>query len=339
MKTSVVIPAHNESDTIVQCIESVLVNEPFSIYVLLDNCTDDTEEKVKRYFPHEVQVVHSKNNKDKKAGALNQFFSKYLVTYNDDDCILVLDADTYLSNDFLKKALGYIRDGYDAVGGVFLGREDGSFVGWCEANEFARYQYDVAKLKGKAIVLTGTSTLFTVATLKAVEKEEGTFYSTKMLTEDAYMSILLKHMGYKIIAPVECATTTEVMGTWSKLYRQRLRWRRGFFECLQSFGITKITIEYWLRTLLAMLGIVVTFIYLLFVAIAVVFGGLNLSAFWIIITLIFVLERVLTVRRRGWLTTLLASVIVIELVYEVFLQYTYGVAYWKATFSKQKGNW
>ena len=49
-------------------------------------------------------------------------------------------------------------------------------------------------------------------------------------------------------------------------------------------------------------------------------SGLRLQPFWLAASVVFVLERVVTVRRRGWRQMLLAAPLVIEMVYDLFLQ-------------------
>ena len=255
--------------------------------------------------------------------------------------VLIVDADTILSRKYIEKSLMYIDAGYSGVGGVFTGKLGFGFLGWCQRNEFARYKYDVKKLKGKAIVLTGTSAMFTVSALRDVcnSRPAGNVYDTEALTEDAEISLRLKHLGHEIIAPVECATSTDIMPTWKALYKQRLRWRKGFVDNLRSFGITKHTWEYWLRQAFAAMGICVTALYLTTLAFVLLFvQSLAVHPIFLAMTGVFVLERVLTVRKRGFLTTVAASVMIIELVYEVFLQATYGVAYVKAL-TNSKGEW
>jgi biofilm PGA synthesis N-glycosyltransferase PgaC len=149
----------------------------------------------------------------------------------------------------------------------------------------------------------------------------------------------LKHLGHDIIAPVECATVTDIMPTWGKLYKQRLRWRKGFMDNLKAFGITKHTWEYWLRQIFAVMGICVTAIYLASLVYALIFvQHLVMHPLFIGVTVIFMIERMVTIKKRGFLTTLIAGVMIVELVYELFLQATYGIAYVKSAFNA-KGEW
>jgi len=49
-KWSVIVPCHNVSPWITQCLESIVANDPDEIIVVVDGCTDDTYEKVKAFI-------------------------------------------------------------------------------------------------------------------------------------------------------------------------------------------------------------------------------------------------------------------------------------------------
>ena len=66
---------------------------------------------------------------------------------------------------------------------------------------------------------------------------------------------------WHILAPKECLLTTEVMETWGDLARQRLRWKRGAFENLRDYGLTRITVPYWGRQLLSLVSVLATLLY------------------------------------------------------------------------------
>jgi len=51
---------------------------------------------------------------------------------------------------------------------------------------------------------------------------------------------------------------------------------------------------------------------------------------------VFVLERVVTVRRRGWRQMLLAAPLVIEMVYDLFLQVVQARAFYQVVLRREK---
>ena len=332
-RVTVLIPAHDEEECIAGALRSVWAQSrtPDRVIVVADNCSDGTTEVSRRYGGEVFETV---NNRHKKAGALNQALLEVLPDLKNDDAVLVMDADSFLDREFVEHALSRLSDGrYGGVGGTFGGREGGGFVGMLQRNEYARYARDVNRRKGKVLCLTGTAALLRVEALKrvAASRPNGEVYDTEVLTEDFELTLRLTHLGYHVVSPKECTLSTEVMETWGDLARQRLRWKRGAVENLIQYGLTKVTLEHWARQVVTMLGIVVTFLYLstLFWAITVQ-HTLQLYPIWIAITLVFVTERAISVRRRGWRASLLATLLIIEMPFDLFLQVVHLRAYWQA---------
>ncbi len=324
------VPAHNEESNIAATIESLLAQsrKPNLIVIICDNCTDRTEEIARQY---RVLVLKTVDNKAKKAGALNQALERLLPVFRPQDAVLVMDADSVLDEGFCYHAMKRLDEGdVAAVGGTFTGQPGGGLVGTFQRNEYARYARDVRRLNGKVLVLTGTATVFRVAVLEEVRWARGVgylpggaaqVYDTHVLTEDNELTLALLHLGYSIISPRACRLTTEVMPTWRQLAAQRLRWKRGALENLGDYGWTPITRRYWGRQVLSLLGVIVTFTYLVTILWSLaVHGGVNLQPLWIAVTAIFITERVVTVRSRGLGQMALASLLFVEMVYDIFLQ-------------------
>src|SRR6185312_6205369 len=100
-------------------------------------------------------VFATVGNVEKKAGALNQVLARLLPQTDVHDVIMVMDADSVITTDFLATALGRLEDEPDlmAVGGVFNGEPGGGIIGQLQRNEFSRYQRYISRRKGKVFVL------------------------------------------------------------------------------------------------------------------------------------------------------------------------------------------
>ncbi len=345
---TVLVPAHNESAGITETLLSLnnQTRRPDRIIVVADNCTDDTETLA---LAQGVEVMRTVGNKDKKAGALNFALSELLPDADPEDLVLVQDADSQLALDFIENATDNLLTDelLGAVGGVFSGGPGGGFVGHLQRNEYARYARDVKRLHGKCLVVTGTAALFRVKTLRDVVAArlagtlppgngKGGVYDTSVLTEDNELSFALLTLGYRIASPSNCTLVTEVMPTWRELWAQRLRWKRGAVENCVQYGWTKITRPYWGRQFLSMIGVLVTLAYFGSIIFALTTGmGLNLQPFWIAVTGIFVLERIVTLRFRGWRYMLLAATMY-ETVIDIFLQAVHAKAYLDAALNRKK---
>jgi cellulose synthase/poly-beta-1,6-N-acetylglucosamine synthase-like glycosyltransferase len=335
----VLIPAYNEEGCIGDALYSVWTQSrlPDRVIVVADNCSDGTA-AVARIW--DAEVYETVNNRHKKAGALNQALGDVLLGLKGEDAVLVMDADSLLDEKFVEHALRKLSCGsYGGVGGTFSGRSGGGFVGMLQRNEYARYARDVRRKKGKVLCLTGTAALLRVDALKkvAASRPSGEVYDTEILTEDFELTLKLKHLGYDVVSPKECTLSTEVMETWGDLARQRLRWKRGAVENLIQYGLTRITLEHWARQIVTMLGIVVTLLYLstLFWAVAVQ-HSLHFYPIWVGLTVVFVVERVISVRRRGLRMSMLAALLIVEMPLDLFLQAVHLKAYWQAMFKAQR---
>lgn len=339
-----VVPAHDEEASIGEALRHLEEQElpPDLVVVAADNCTDGTARRAEQAGAHVFTTV---GNRHKKAGALNQVLDAVLPRLRDDDALLVMDADSYLAPTFLAEALRYLHGDVGGVGGVFTGRSGGGYVGMLQRNEYARYARDVARRKGKVLVLTGTATLFSVGTLRRVvrARTEGELpgaaqvYDTEVLTEDNELTLALLHLGYRVVSPKGARLTTEVMESWRDLYRQRLRWKRGALENLRSYGLNRITASYWLRQVVTFFGVVVTAAYLTSLVWSLgVDGTVQLRPVWLAVTGLFVAERVVTVHSRGPAQMALAAVLVAEMTFDVFLQGVHAKALWDALTHRER---
>lgn len=339
------IPAHDEEDSIGGALHHLHRQElaPDLVVVCADNCSDRTAARAQAAGAYVYETV---GNTFKKAGALNQALDQVLPELGGDDAVLVMDADSYLTTTFVAEAARHLAQGYGGVGGVFTGRDGGGYVGMLQRNEYARYARDVHRRKGKVLVLTGTATLFSVRTLHHVvrARAEGLLpgdatqvYDTKVLTEDNELTLALLHLGYKVISPKGARLTTEVMESWGDLYRQRLRWKRGAIENLKDYGLTRITLRYWLRQFVTFFGILVTAAYLGSLVWSLVDAqAVALHPVWLAVTGVFVAERVVTVRSRGPVQMAVSSVLVVEMAFDIFLQGVHAKAIVDALFNRER---
>lgn len=344
---TILIPAHNESDQIVETLDSLWAQStvPKRIVVIADNCTDNTAELART---HGAEVFETIENKHKKAGGLNQWLDQNLDEHGNDELIMVMDADSALDSRFLELAMKHITKGYSACGGVFTGKEGGGFVGALQRNEYARYARDVERKDGKTLVLTGTATVFTAQCLKDVvrgrsrgrlpNKGGAHVYDTTVLTEDNELTFAIKKMGHKIIAPAECKLKTEVMPTWGMLWKQRLRWKRGAIENNFQYGFNRLTLKYWFLQFWGFLGLIATSLYLFSIGAAIATGSLQLHLIWMIVTVVYMVERVVTVAARGWKQMLLAATLIVETPFDFFLQATHAKAFFD-TLVRAKSDW
>jgi len=338
------IPAHNEEESIQQTLAALRAQTVPAdrIIVVADNCTDSTPELARAAG---VEVMVTEGNTHKKAGALNYALQRVLPGLADRDAVLVQDADTFLDPEFLAATARKLRDGFGAAGGNFRGREGGGLCGALQRNEYARYARDTARKHGRVLVITGVGTLLSVAALRDVvagirdgrlpDAGGGYAYSYATLTEDNWMTLALVHLGYRVVSPKDATMTTEVMLTWGDLARQRLRWKRGAFEDLLSFGFSRQTLKGWGLQLVSVIGVLASMAYL-GTLVAIPWVGFHPHLIFLSLTLIYAVERLVTVRSRGWKVALGAATVFGEWGYDLYLQTVQLRALWGVLWRTQK---
>ena len=330
VRCTVLIPAHDEEAVLGLTLESLAAQtrRPDRVVVIADNCTDATVEIARR---HDVEVVETVGNTEKKAGALNQQLARILPDAEPRDVVLVMDADSTLAPVFLHSALARLEADPNlvAVGGLFYGEDGGRFLGQYQRNEYTRYQRVVRRRRGRVFVLTGTASVIRAYALRAVAESRGPLlpgpvgkvYDTRALTEDNELTLSLRTLGARMTCPRECRVTTEIMTTWRDLWRQRLRWQRGALENIGAYGLTRATAMYWGQQLGLAYGVLALQSYLILMAVSLLAAdSLRWSPFWIAIGMIFVVERLVTVWRAGWRGRALAAPMFPELGYAAYLQ-------------------
>lgn len=335
LRCTVLVPAHNEEAVLGTALTSIAAQTRAvqRVVVIADNCTDRTVAVARA---HEVEVVETSGNTEKKAGALNQVLARMLPASVVADVFLVMDADSTISDRFVEVALDLLEDdpSLTAVGGLFYGEEGGGLVGQLQRNEYTRYQRLVARRRDRVFVLTGTASIIRGYALDAVARSRGELlpgppgrvYDTLALTEDNELTLALKTLGARLTSPPECRVTTEVMTTWRDLGRQRLRWHRGAVENIGAYGLTRATAMYWGQQLGLAYGVVALHSFLALTLITLLAAEtLRWSPFWVTLGLVFVVERIVTVWRAGRRARLLAAPVFIELGYAFVLQWCFVV--------------
>jgi cellulose synthase/poly-beta-1,6-N-acetylglucosamine synthase-like glycosyltransferase len=315
MRIVALLPAHNEAALIQDAVSS-LRSQVHRVIVVCDNCSDDTEALARAAGAETFATV---DNSALKAGALNQA----LRHLDDDwDAVLVMDADSVISHDFVETATRVLETEPEvgAVGGVFRGLPPRKFVEWLQDNEYARYGRTIAQNDRKVRVLTGTASVLRRAAVEQLQASRGFVYNPNAITEDNELTLALKTLGWRLRSPYACEVRTELMPTFGLLRKQRLRWYQGALENLRQYGWTPVTVSYWRQQLGLLFSTLALALYVLLLLWSAVIGQLHFSPLWTGVGAGFMIERLVTVWRAGWRSRLVAALVIPELVYDLFLQ-------------------
>ena len=225
---TVLIPAHNEENVIVETVTAALASEvpDLRVIVVNDGSTDRTAELLEEHFGRDprVRILHQANRG--KAAALNRAMSEA-----DTEILITIDADTEVEPDAVRKLLRHFSDlRVGAVAGnVKVGNRARWLTRW-QALEYVTSQ----NMEKRAFDLLNCITVVPGALgawrRKAIEAAGGITADT--VAEDADLTIAIRRLGWRIIYDEEAVAWTEAPETREALVRQRFRWT---FGTLQSF--------------------------------------------------------------------------------------------------------
>ena len=115
MNIYIVIPAHNEQDSIALTLDSFVhqTQLPKRVVVVNDNSTDETEEIAQAYsekYPW-ISLVNSKSSNEHLPGSkiINAFYKGFEILDNNYDIICKFDADLIFPNDYLEKISNHFK--------------------------------------------------------------------------------------------------------------------------------------------------------------------------------------------------------------------------------------
>jgi len=225
---TVLIPAHNEENVIVQTVSSVLESDYNDIHVIVvdDGSADKTGELLEANFSSDprVHLFHQVNRG--KAAALH-----FAMGQARTDIVVTIDADTEVEPDAIRKLLRHFSD--PKVGAIAGNVKVGNRTRWLtrwQALEYITSQ----NMEKRAFDLLNCITVVPGALgawrKSAIEATGGITADT--VAEDADLTIAIRRLGWRVSYDEEAVAWTEAPETAGQLIRQRFRWT---FGTLQAF--------------------------------------------------------------------------------------------------------
>ncbi len=229
-KFTVVIPAHNESMTVLAGLDSVRKNtypkHKLEIIVVDDGSTDDTLQLLrnykKKYKSLNLVVVSQKNAG--KAHAMNNALRNYATG----DLVMCLDADSTIDRNAVREAVRYFEDSrVVAVAANVRIKPTGSILNFTQRMEYlVGYQLKRAlTVYNVEFIVGGVGSVFKREILKKVG-----YYDTNTITEDIDLTVKLLQLGNKenrVVYGSRIIAYTEAVMNLKDLIRQRYRWKYG----------------------------------------------------------------------------------------------------------------
>lgn len=230
-----IIPAHNEAAVVANLVESLknqnYSKELYDIYVIADNCTDNTAEVAR----NAGAIVYERFDETKKTKgfALQWFLAQKIEEDAPYDALCVFDADNIADENFLKAMNKKLCQGENVVQGYrdIKNPTDnwitaGYAIFYWTMNRFYHYaRYNI----GLSPLLNGTGFMVRFDVIKP------TGWDTKTLTEDIEFSLKNiiegRRLGWATDAIVYDEQPTGFKQSWS----QRSRWTVGHIQCLKEY--------------------------------------------------------------------------------------------------------
>jgi cellulose synthase/poly-beta-1,6-N-acetylglucosamine synthase-like glycosyltransferase len=233
-KVALLVPAHNEAGVVGATLKALLNIAPaVDIFVVDDGSKDATRKIALSYVPNVLSLRPNRG----KANAMNACI-EYFKLADRYEYILPMDADTVISESFLKEALPIFEADVDRQIACVVGKVVGRTHNW--VTNYRVWEYEIAQSihkaaqshEGAIIVTPGCSTLYRAEIFKTVKIPTGT------LAEDMDLTFMIhrKKLG-RIVYADKATVVTQDPQTLKDLAKQIDRWYIGFWQCVYKHNV------------------------------------------------------------------------------------------------------
>ena len=236
---AVIISARNESRVVGNLIESIkkqnYPEELVDIYVVADNCTDNTAQVAK----DAGAIVYERSNmlQRGKGYALDYIFKIIQASEDCDkyDGYFVFDADNLLDPNYIAEMNKVFDNGFRVITSYRNSKNyDTNWISSGYSLWFlreARYLNNARMMLGTSCAISGTGFLLH----KEVIRKNGG-WKHHLLTEDIEFSVDSVIHGEKIGYCGKAIIYDEQPTKFSQSWNQRLRWSKGFYQVFGKYG-------------------------------------------------------------------------------------------------------
>lgn len=231
------IAAHNEEAVIANLVKSIkdqdYPSELIDVFVVADACTDNTAQAAREAGA----IVYERNDLSRKGKSwvMDYGFDRILREYpGKHEAFFIFDADNLLSRDYVTIMNDAFDQGYLALTSYRNSKNFGSsWISSAYATWFireARYLNNARMICHTSCAVSGSGYLVSA---KLIEGMKGWDFHT--LTEDIQFSTFCAIHGVRIgYAPAEFFDEQPV--TLKASIKQRMRWTKGFYQVLFTYG-------------------------------------------------------------------------------------------------------
>lgn len=246
-RLAVLIAARNEEQVLPHLLQSLqnqtYPKECFDIYVIADNCTDQTASLARQGG---ASVIERYNTVDVGKGyALDEGYRSILRSRGDVyEAYLVFDADNVLDPGYLSAMNGSLDQGHRIVTGFRNSKNYGT--NWITAGYALWFLYEAVFLNLPRWILKRSCTVSgTGFMVHADVLRQNQGWPFHLLTEDVEFSVHCALHGETIAYCGEAMLYDEQPDTFRQSWRQRMRWCKGFYQVFQRYGLQLVRSVLW----------------------------------------------------------------------------------------------
>lgn len=225
-KVTVAVSMYNAADHIEKTIESLLAldwpKDKLEVIIIDDGSEDNSYELAKKYLADSRVTLFRQQNTG-KATAVNRALTKATGEF-----FGVLDVDSFVEKDCLKKMMGYFEnEQVMAVTPSLKIYGDKKWLQRIQRIEFLLgvYLRKVFSYLGSIHVTPGCFSIYR----KSFFQKTGP-YDEQNLTEDIEIALRIQNNNYIIENAINANVYTTAHKKMEPLFRQRLRWYKGFID-------------------------------------------------------------------------------------------------------------
>ena len=238
-KYAAIIAARNEGTVIGELIRSLKdQNYPqhlLDIFVIADNCTDDTAQKAREAGA----IVYQRQNQSLvgKGYALDELFRKIRAYHRQAgyEAFFIFDADNLVDRNFVREMNRLYDHGYLAA--TCYRNSKNYDTNWITAGyslwflREARFLNAPRMMLGNSCAVSGTGFMVASSLLS-----QG--WKWHLLTEDIQFSVECALKGVTIGYCETAVIYDEQPTTFRQSWQQRLRWSKGFYQVTRHYGLS-----------------------------------------------------------------------------------------------------
>lgn len=223
------VPAYNEEKNIGKCLQSILnldyPKNKLKVIVIDDGSTDNTPRIVKKF--KKVKLIRQKNSG--KAAALNNGL-KYVKT----ELVACMDADSYPEKNYLLEMIGYLeKKNVAAVTPAMKVLNTQTII---QKIQWVEYLWQIFLRKifnffDCQYVIPGPGSVYKTFVLKKVGG-----FEVGNIAEDTEIAFRIIDKGYRIENSINAYVYTEAPSNFKGLYKQRIRWYRGYIQNVVKYS-------------------------------------------------------------------------------------------------------